>query len=255
VSNIDLIYFLGIIGVVKNLWGYYLMGFSISAKKLLSEFIGTYCLLFAGTGAIIINDISGGAVTHVGIALTFGLIVFAMVAVFGDVSGAHINPAVTFGFFLSGRFPRSAVAPYIISQLSGAIFSSVTLLLLFPHHPTLGGTMPAGSALQSLLVEILLTTILMFVILIVTTKNQGKKNTAGIVIGSTVALAALFAGPVSGASMNPARSLAPAIVSRQLNAQWIYLAGPVLGAALAVFLCRCSQKAGCCPIPVKENQP
>ena len=229
------------------------MVFSVPAKKLWAEFIGTYCLLFAGTGAIIINDISGGAVTHVGIALTFGLIVFAMIVALGDISGAHLNPAVTLGFFLAGRFPAPAVAPYVASQLSGAVLSSATLLVLFPQHPTLGGTIPSGSALHSLLVEILLTTILMFVILSVTAGARAKKITAGMAIGSTIALAALFAGPVSGASMNPARSLAPAIVSWQLNALWIYLAGPALGAALAVLVYRCSREASCCPMPVKEK--
>jgi aquaporin Z len=223
-------------------------------KKLLAEFIGTYCLLFAGTGAIIINDISGGAVTHIGIALTFGLIVFAMIATLGDVSGAHLNPAVTLGLFLAGRFPGHAVIPYTVSQLIGAVAASMTLLALFPQHPTLGGTMPAGSVLQSLLVEIILTAILMFVILSVTAGDKAKQITAGMAIGSTIALAALFAGPVSGASMNPARSLAPALIAWQLNTLWIYLAGPVLGATLAVLVYRCSREAGCSPIPAKETK-
>ena len=214
-------------------------------RALWAEFAGTYCLLFAGTGAIIVNDISGGAVTHVGIALTFGLVVFAMIAALGDVSGAHMNPAVTFGLFLAGRFPGRAVLPYVFGQLAGAVSSSATLWALFPQHPTLGGTMPSGSPLQSLLVEIVLTTMLMFVILSVSSGDEAKKTTAGMAIGATVALAALFAGPVSGASMNPARSLSPALVAWQLNALWIYLAGPVLGAAVAVLLCRCSREACC----------
>ena len=184
-------------------------------KKLWAEFIGTYCLLFAGTGAIIINDISGGAVTPAGIALTFGLIVFAMITVLGNVSGAHLNPAVTLGLFLAGRFPGHAVFPYVVSQLIGAVVASSTLLALFPQHPTLGGTMPAGSALQSLLAEILLTAILMFVILSITAGDKTNRITAGMAIGATIALAALFAGPVSGASMNPARSLAPALIAWQ----------------------------------------
>lgn len=229
------------------------MDLSVFVKKLSAEFIGTYCLLFAGTGAIIINDLSGGAVTHIGIALTFGLIVFAMIAALGDLSGAHLNPAVTLGLFLAGRFPGQAVIPYIVSQLIGAVVASTTLLVLFPQHPTLGGTMPAGSVLQSLLVEILLTAMLMFVILSVTAGDKAKQITAGMAIGATIALAALFAGPVSGASMNPARSLAPALIAWQLNALWIYLAGPVLGAALAVLVCRCSREPGCCPMPVKEK--
>ena len=209
-------------------------------------------MLFAGTGAIIINDISGGAVTHVGIAMTFGLIVFVMIAALGDVSGAHMNPAVTFGLFLAGRFPGHAVIPYVVSQLIGAVVSSATLMALFPQHPTLGGTIPAGSAIQSLLLEILLTAMLMFVILSVTDGDKAKKITAGMAIGSTIALAALFAGTVSGASMNPARSLAPALVAWRLDALWIYLAGPLLGATLGVLFCRCSRE-GCCQIPLKEK--
>ncbi|MBS3976468.1 MAG: aquaporin [Syntrophomonadaceae bacterium] len=228
------------------------MSFLYMQKKLWAEFLGTYCLLFAGTGAIIINDISGGSVTHVGIALTFGLIVFAMIAALGDVSGAHLNPAVTVGLFLAGRFPGPAVIPYVVSQLIGAVVASTTLLALFPQHPTLGGTLPTGSAVQSLLLEILITALLMFVILSVTAGDKVKKITAGMAIGSTIALAAIFAGPVSGASMNPARSLAPALITGQLDALWIYLAGPVLGAVLGVMLCRCTRE-GCCQIPLKEK--
>jgi aquaporin Z len=211
-------------------------------RKLSAEFIGTYFLLFAGTGSIIINDVSGGAVTHVGIALTFGLIVFVMIAALGDVSGAHMNPAVTFGLFLTGRFPGQAVIPYVVSQLTGAVGASATLWTLFPQHLTLGGTMPTGSVIQSLLLEIILTAILMFVILSVTAGDKSKQITAGMAIGSTIGLAALFAGPVSGASMNPARSLAPALISGQLNTLWIYLVGPVLGAALGSLLFRCTRE-------------
>ncbi len=225
---------------------------SMSTKKLWAEFIGTYCLLLAGTGAIIVNDISGGTVTHIGIALTFGLVVFAMIAAFGDVSGAHLNPAVTLGLFLAGRIPRRVIAPYIVSQLGGAILASATLMSLFPQHPTLGATVPAGTVHQSLLVEILLTAMLMFVILSVTAGGDTSKYSAGIAIGSTVALAALFAGPISGASMNPARSLAPALVSLRLDVLWIYLVGPVFGSAIAVLLCRCTREAGCCPMPTRE---
>jgi len=221
-------------------------------KSLRAEFIGTFCMMFAGTGAIIINDISGGAVSHVGIALVFGLVVFAMITALGDVSGAHMNPAVTLGLLLAGRFPGPNVIPYVLSQLGGAIVSSATLLALFPQHPTLGGTMPSGSPLQSLVLEILLTAILMFVVLSVTSGDEAKRVASGVAIGATIALVALFAGPVSGASMNPARSLAPALMAWQLNALWIYLVGPVLGAVIGVFLCRCSREA-CCRTPVKEQ--
>jgi len=219
------------------------------SKKLMAEVFGTFCLVFAGTGAIIINEISGGAITHLGVALTFGLIVFAMITTVGDVSGAHLNPAVTCGFFMAGRFPGQAVIPYIISQCCGAILASATLFALFPRHRTLGSTIPSGSAFQSLLLEILLTAILVYVILSVTAVGKEKGITVGITIGAVVALAALFAGPVSGASMNPARSLAPALFSGQLGHIWIYLLGPLLGSFFGVALCRHSRQPDCCPLP------
>lgn len=208
--------------------------------KARAEFIGTYCLLFAGTGAIIINDLSGGLIAHVGIAFTFGLTVFAMITAFGDVSGAHLNPAVTLGLFFAGRFPGSAVVAYVASQVSGAVVASATLGILFPEHATLGGTMPATSAAHSLLVEILMTALLMLVILIVPTADKKKKVMAAVSIGATIALAALLAGPISGASLNPARSLGPALITGELRELWVYLAGPILGATLGVVLCRCS---------------
>lgn len=219
------------------------------SKKLMAEVFGTFCLVFAGTGAIIINDISGGAVTHVGVALAFGLIVYAMIATVGDVSGAHLNPAVTFGFFVAGRFPRQAIIPYVVSQCCGAILASATLFALFPRHRTLGSTIPSGSPFQSLLLEIMLTAILVYVILSVTAVGKDKGVTVAITIGAVVALAALFAGPVSGASMNPARSLAPALFSWQLEHLWVYLLGPLLGAAFGVSLCRHSRQPDCCPLP------
>ena len=218
-------------------------------KNLISEFTGTFCLVFAGTGAIIINDVSGGTVSHVGIALTFGLVVMAMIYTLGDISGAHLNPAVTLGFFVARRLHGSLVLPYVLSQCSGGFFASVILRLLFPQHATLGGTVPAGSSMQSFVLEAILTYILMFVILGVSTGEKEKGITAGIAVGSVVGLEALFAGPISGASMNPARSLAPALVSVHFDALWIYLAAPVLGAVLAVFGCQCVREPGCCAVP------
>jgi len=217
-------------------------------RKLAAEFVGTFALVFAGTGAIVINDVSGGVVSHVGIALTFGLIVLAMIYALGEVSGAHLNPAVTIGFFAARRFPVRLVPAYILSQLIGAILASATLRLLFTQDSALGGTHPQGLVLQSFALELILTAILMFVILSVSRGAQEKGITAGIAVGSVIALAALFAGPISGASMNPARSLAPALVSQRAEGVWIYLTAPVLGALLGVFMCRLVHEEGCCGV-------
>ncbi|MDQ3626975.1 MAG: aquaporin, partial [Verrucomicrobiota bacterium] len=168
-----------------------------------AEFFGTFCLVFAGTGAIVINDTAGSAITHVGIALTFGLIVLVMIYTLGDISGAHLNPAVTVGFFAAGRLRFSDVLPYISSQLAGALAGSALLRSLFPGHATLGATLPSGPLVQSFVLEVVLTLILMLVILSVSTGAKEKGITAGIAIGSTIALESLFAGPITGASMNP----------------------------------------------------
>ncbi len=207
-------------------------------QKLIAEFLGTFALVFAGTGAIVIDEVSGGAITHVGVALTFGLIVLAMIYTLGDISGAHINPAVTIAFSCAGRFPFKNVIPYIAAQCLGAIAASLTLRLLFPQHIGLGATLPAGASLQSFVLEFILTALLMFVILGVSTGAREKGITAGIVVGAVIALEAMFAGPICGASMNPARSLGPALVSLHLQSLWIYLSAPVLGAILGVYACR-----------------
>ena len=182
-------------------------------KSLFAEFLGTAALVFAGTGAIIINDVSGGAITHAGIALTFGLIVLSMIYTFGDISGAHLNPAVTIGFWAARRFDGARVLPYVGAQIGGALAASLLLHALFPTHTTLGATLPADTVAQSFILEIVLTFILMLVILSVSTGAKEKGITAGIAIGAVIALEAMFAGPICGASMNPARSLAPALIS------------------------------------------
>ncbi len=215
-------------------------------KKLAAECIGTFTLVFAGTGAIVINEVRGGSVTHVGVALTFGLVVLAMIYTLGDISGAHLNPAVTLGFFAARRFPGKQVAPYILAQGAGALLASGVLRLLFPLSVTLGATIPAGPAWQSFVLELLLTAILMFAILGVSTGGAEKGITAGIVVGAVIGLEAMFAGPICGASMNPARSLGPALVSFHLGSLWVYLIAPVLGGALGVLGCRCVREAGCC---------
>ncbi|MEW5757734.1 MAG: aquaporin [Pseudomonadota bacterium] len=215
-------------------------------RPLLAEFLGTFMLVFAGTGAIIINDVSGGAITHLGVAITFGLIVLAVIYTYGDVSGAHINPAVTIAFWAAGRFPAHRVLPYLAAQCAGGIIASLALKLLFPDHPTLGATLPNGAAMQSFVLELILSWWLMTVILAVAHGAKEKGLVAGIVIGAVVLLEALFAGPICGASMNPARSLAPALLSGNLADLWIYLSAPVLGMLLAVWSCRYVNSKDCC---------
>ncbi len=205
-------------------------------KKYISEAIGTFAMIFCGTGAIIINQESNGVITHVGIAMTFGLIVMAMIYALGDISGAHLNPAVTIAFTIAKKFEIKQVFPYIISQILGALLASSTLKLLFPANKLLGATIPAGGELQSFVLEFILTFLLMLVILNVAHGSKEQGMMAGLAIGSVVLLEAMFAGPICGASMNPARSLAPAIVSAHLEHLWIYIVAPILGAIASVSI-------------------
>ena len=172
-------------------------------KKYAAETVGTFCLVFSGTGAIVVNDVSGGTVTHVGVALTFGLVVMAMIYAVGDVSGAHLNPAVTLGFWFSKRFPGRAVVPYWLSQILGAFLASGLLRAVFLTHAGLGATRPAGPAWQSFVLETVLTAMLMFVILAVSSGAKEKGLMAGIAVGGVIALEALLAGPICGAFDEP----------------------------------------------------
>lgn len=205
-------------------------------RPALAELIGTFALVFAGTGAITIDAHTGGAVGHVAIGATFGLVVMAMIYAIGHVSGAHINPAVTLAFALTRHFAWRLVPLYITAQLLGAVLASVALRVMFGTSGTLGATLPADGAGQSLLLEAILTFLLMFVIMAVATDVRAVGQAAALAIGGTVALEALFAGPISGASMNPARSLAPALVSWTWDSQWLYVVGPVVGAVVGAVV-------------------
>lgn len=224
------------------------------AQKMGAELVGTFALVFAGCGAIMVDETSGGAVTHVGIGLSFGLVIMAMVHATGHVSGAHLNPAVTLAFAVIGRFGWRSVLPYALSQLAGAMLAAASLRVVLGTAAGLGATAPGGTAGQALVMEVLLTFLLMFVITSVATDARAVGHVAGLAIGGTVALAAIFAGPVSGASMNPARSLGPALVSNRWDSAWVYVCGPAAGAvlgALAYRLVRCSPDdgrsvRGCC---------
>jgi aquaporin NIP len=215
-------------------------------RKYIAELVGTFALVFCGTGAIIIDQQSRGAVSHVGVAMTFGLIVMSMIYALGDISGAHLNPAVSIAFTVAKSFPVKELLPYIISQLLGATMASLTLKFLFPLNEFLGATLPAGSASQSFVLEFILTFFLMFVIMNVAHGSKERGMFAGLAIGSVVLLEAMFAGPICGASMNPARSFAPAIVSGHIEHLWIYIVAPIVGASAAIpvwkFLTKSSGK-------------
>jgi aquaporin NIP len=211
-------------------------------RKYIAETIGTFGLVFCGTGAIVINQEASGVVTHPGIAFTFGLIVMAMIYALGPISGAHFNPAVTIAFTVARRFPVKQILPYVIAQAVGALFASLILHQLFNNNEFLGSTIPNGSDLQSFILEVILTFFLMLVIINVATSSKEQGMFAGIAIGATVLLEAMFAGPISGASMNPIRSLAPALVSGHLEHLWVYLLAPVIGAVLAVLVWKVLEK-------------
>jgi aquaporin Z len=203
------------------------------ARRLAAEFLGTFILVVAGTGAIVVNELTA-AVTHPGISLTFGLVVLSLIYTFGDVSGCHINPAVTIGFTAARRFTAREGVFYIIVQLLGATVASILLREMFPDTKTLGATLPKGGIWQSFVLEVFLTWFLMLPVLRVSTGAKEKGMMAGVAIGSIIALEAMFAGPICGASMNPARSFGPAVVSWNISDIWIYLTAPIAGALLAV---------------------
>jgi MIP family channel proteins len=200
-------------------------------RRLAAEALGTFALVFFGAGAIMVAA-EYGSFGQLGIALAFGLVIAAMVYALGHISGAHLNPAVTFAFALSRHFPWRLVAGYWLAQAGGAIVAALLLRASLGDVAHVGATLPSGSGGQSFLWEIVLTFVLMLVIMAVATDTRAVGEAAAIAIGGTVALDALVGGPVSGASMNPARSLGPALAAQELDALWIYLLAPPLGAAL-----------------------
>lgn len=204
-------------------------------KKAVAEFTGTFLLVLFGTGAIVINEVSKGAVTHPGISAVFGIAVFVLILIFGPHSGAHMNPAVTITQFVRRKIPAGDSLFYLASQIAGGIAASLLLHFLFPSNEKLGATMPAGSELQSFLLEFMLTFLLMLAIILASEKGVSLLMIAAVA-GAIVGLEAFFAGPICGASMNPARSFGPALVSGHTEHLWLYFAAPILGALTAAGL-------------------
>ena len=204
------------------------------ARLLAAELIGTFALVFAGCGAIMVNE-KTGQLGHVGVAITFGLVIMTMIYAVGHVSGAHFNPAVTLSFAISRHFPRHRVPLYWAAQLAGALLAAAILRGSLGDIAHIGATYPSGSDGQAFLWEAVMSFFLMFVIMAVATDTRAVGEAAAIAIGATVGMDAMFGGPITGASMNPARSLGPGIIAGDLHAIWIYLLAPVVGAALAAL--------------------
>jgi MIP family channel proteins len=204
------------------------------ARSLVAELIGTFALVFAGAGAIMV-DAKTNALGHVGVAITFGLVIMAMIYALGHVSGAHFNPAVSFAFALTRHFPWTRLAAYWVAQIMGALLAAAILRGSLGNVAHVGATLPSGSQRQALLWEIILTFFLMFVIMAVATDTRAVGEAAAIAIGGTVGLDAMFGGPVTGASMNPARSLGPALIAGDHFALWVYIVAPLIGAGFGAL--------------------
>ncbi len=205
-------------------------------RRAAAEGLAAFALVFAGCGAIVADSVYGGALGTVGIALVFGLVIMTMVYAVGHLSGAHINPAVTVAFTLTRHFPAREAAVYVSAQLAGAVLGALLLAAVWTDHPAeLGATVPSVGSGSALAYETALTALLMFVIMAVATDTRAVGAAAAIAIGGVIGLDALFGGPVTGASMNPARSFGPALVSGEWSQLWIYLLGPVAGAALGAI--------------------
>jgi MIP family channel proteins len=205
-------------------------------RRAAAEGLAAFALVFAGCGAIVASAVNEDALGAVGIALAFGLVIMVMVYATGHLSGAHINPAVTVAFTLTRHFPPRDAAAYVTAQLAGALAAALLLLAIWPDQPAgLGATVPSVGVGSALVYETVLTAFLMFVIMAVATDVRAVGAAAAIAIGGTVGLDALFGGPVTGASMNPARSFGPALAAAEWTDFWIYVAGPLAGAALGAL--------------------
>jgi aquaporin NIP len=205
-------------------------------RRGLAEGLAAFALVFAGCGAIVADARYDGALGVVGVALVFGLVIMVMVYATGHLSGAHINPAVTLAFTLTRHFPAREAGAYVAAQLAGAAAAGLVLLAVWPDQPAeLGATVPSVGTGSALLYEVVLTAILMFVITAVATDTRAEGAAAAIAIGGAVGLDALFGGPVTGASMNPARSFGPALAAGEWQDFWLYVIGPVAGAALGAL--------------------
>ncbi len=226
---------------------------SENMRRYTSEFIGTFFLVFAGCGAVGVESVNPGTLGHPGISMVFGLIVMVLIYAVGNISGAHFNPAVTMGFFWARRITFRQVPPYLAAQISGAVLASLLLKAVLPAAASVGATLPSAGVWQSLLLETVFTFLLMFVILNVSTGHMEKGIMAGVAVGGTIALLALIGGPLTGASMNPARSLGPALAGGIWQQHWIYWIGPLLGSLAASPWCRYIQGPACCY--VDPDQP
>ena len=217
-------------------------------KHYISESIGTFTMIFCGCGAMTINEITNGSISHVGVAITWGLVVMAMIYAFGEISGAHFNPAVTIAFAVAKKFSWKKVPAYILAQAIGGILAVAVLWFLFPESKFLGETTPAAGfpSYKAAILEFLLTFFLMVVIINVSTGSKEIGTMAAIAVGSVILLEAMFAGPMTMASMNPIRSLAPALFTGNFQNLWLYIIAPVLGAIAAVSSCKLVKYDNCC---------
>lgn len=225
-------------------------------KRCISEFIGTFFLVFVGTGAIMVNSINNNALGTTGISFAFGFIIFIMIYVFGNISGAHFNPAVTIALSFNGKFKKSEIGPYIVSQILGGTTGSLLLRSLMGNLSSMGATIPANNIKNSLvisfIVEVTFTFLLMTVIMKACSDTREDGFTGAFAIGLTIFIGALIAGPISGGSFNPARSIAPAIISGNYTDIWIYIVAPIAGAIGATIIYELTSKTES-PVEILKN--